>query len=82
MIAHLPRVRDMGFDVLYFPPIHPIGTKARKGKNNTLTPAPDTSANAQSRSVMIPCPDCGGTGIAHCCDGICEQPDRAPPKRA
>jgi starch synthase (maltosyl-transferring) len=41
VIAHLPRVRDMGFDVLYFPPIHPIGTKARKGKNNTLTPAPD-----------------------------------------
>jgi hypothetical protein len=24
---------------------------------------------------MIPCPDCGGQGIAHCCDGICEQPD-------
>jgi hypothetical protein len=23
---------------------------------------------------MIPCPDCGGSGIAHCCDGICEQP--------
>jgi starch synthase (maltosyl-transferring) len=41
VIAHLPRVRDMGFDVLYFPPIHPIGTKARKGKNNTQTPAPD-----------------------------------------
>ena len=32
VIAHLPRVRDMGFDVLYFPPIHPIGSKARKGK--------------------------------------------------
>jgi starch synthase (maltosyl-transferring) len=40
VIAHLPRVRDMGFDVLYFPPIHPIGTKARKGKNNTLTTQP------------------------------------------
>jgi starch synthase (maltosyl-transferring) len=40
VIAHLPRVRDMGFDVLYFPPIHPIGTKARKGRNNTLTPGP------------------------------------------
>jgi hypothetical protein len=26
-------------------------------------------------SAMIPCPDCGGSGIAHCCDGICEQPD-------
>ncbi|MBS0525466.1 MAG: alpha-1,4-glucan--maltose-1-phosphate maltosyltransferase [Proteobacteria bacterium] len=41
VIAHLPRVRDMGFDVLYFPPIHPIGTTARKGKNNTLTAAPE-----------------------------------------
>ena len=40
VIAHLPRVRDMGFDVLYFPPIHPIGAKARKGKNNSLTAAP------------------------------------------
>ena len=31
----------MGFDTLYFPPIHPIGRKHRKGRNNTLTPAPD-----------------------------------------
>jgi hypothetical protein len=23
---------------------------------------------------FVPCPDCGGQGIAHCCDGICEQP--------
>jgi len=35
----LPRVRDMGFDVLYFPPIHPIGQTNRKGRNNSLTPA-------------------------------------------
>ena len=41
VIANLPRIRDMGFDVLYFPPIHPIGRKNRKGRNNTLTPAPD-----------------------------------------
>lgn len=40
VIAHLPRVRDMGFDVLYFPPIHPIGSKARKGRNNSLAAAP------------------------------------------
>jgi starch synthase (maltosyl-transferring) len=40
VIARLPRISDMGFDVLYFPPIHPIGTKARKGRNNTLTPGP------------------------------------------
>jgi starch synthase (maltosyl-transferring) len=32
----LPRIAEMGFDVLYFPPIHPIGTTKRKGKNNSL----------------------------------------------
>ncbi len=32
----LPYVADMGFDVLYFPPIHPIGRVRRKGRNNTL----------------------------------------------
>ena len=36
---HLPRVKAMGFDVLYFPPIHPIGRTNRKGPNNTLTPS-------------------------------------------
>ncbi|KAA2214882.1 maltotransferase domain-containing protein [Teichococcus oryzae] len=41
VIRALPRVRDMGFDVLYFPPIHPIGRKNRKGRNNTLTPGPE-----------------------------------------
>jgi len=32
--AQLSRVAEMGFDVLYFPPIHPIGRSFRKGKNN------------------------------------------------
>jgi starch synthase (maltosyl-transferring) len=41
VIRQLPRIRAMGFDVLYFPPIHPIGRKNRKGRNNSLTPAPD-----------------------------------------
>jgi len=31
----LPRVEQMGFDTLYFPPVHPIGEVNRKGKNNT-----------------------------------------------
>ena len=34
VIARLPYVADMGFDVLYLPPIHPIGCASRKGKNN------------------------------------------------
>ncbi|WP_213880143.1 alpha-1,4-glucan--maltose-1-phosphate maltosyltransferase [Pseudomonas sp. dw_358] len=37
----LPMIRDMGFDVLYFPPIHPIGRAHRKGPNNSLTAGPD-----------------------------------------
>ncbi|MBV2356213.1 DUF3416 domain-containing protein, partial [Streptomyces sp. J2-1] len=37
----LDAIARMGFDVVYLPPIHPIGTAHRKGRNNTLTPAPD-----------------------------------------
>lgn len=33
----LPKIADMGFDTVYFPPIHPIGEKNRKGKNNSTT---------------------------------------------
>jgi starch synthase (maltosyl-transferring) len=37
----LPEIAEMGFDVLYFPPIHPIGVLKRKGRNNSLTAAKD-----------------------------------------
>ncbi len=37
----MPYVASMGFDVVYLPPIHPIGRAFRKGPNNTLTPGPD-----------------------------------------
>ena len=36
----LPYVASMGFDVLYFPPIHPVGKTNRKGKNNAVTCQP------------------------------------------
>ncbi len=39
-IALLPYVQEMGFDVLYFPPIHPVGVTARKGKNNAVSAKP------------------------------------------
>jgi starch synthase (maltosyl-transferring) len=38
--ARLPAIAKMGFDVLYFPPIHPIGTVNRKGVNNAVEAAP------------------------------------------
>src|SRR5919205_3856068 len=36
----LPAIREMGFDIVYLPPIHPIGRINRKGPNNTLNPGP------------------------------------------
>jgi len=36
----LPEIAEMGFDIVYFPPIHPIGHKHRKGKNNSGEAAP------------------------------------------
>ena len=40
-MKRLDAVADMGFDVVYLPPVHPIGRVNRKGPNNTLTPGPD-----------------------------------------
>lgn len=40
VINLLPRVASMGFDVLYLPPIHPIGKVNRKGKNNNVVSLP------------------------------------------
>src|SRR5437763_1058598 len=39
--ALLPTISALGFDVLYLPPIHPIGTAFRKGRNNSVTSTPD-----------------------------------------
>jgi starch synthase (maltosyl-transferring) len=38
---HLDAFAELGFDIIYFPPIHPIGRKNRKGKNNALEAGPD-----------------------------------------
>ncbi len=39
VVGELPRIRAMGFDVLYFPPVHPIGHTNRKGRNNAVSAA-------------------------------------------
>lgn len=38
--AQLPEIAAMGFDILYLPPVHPIGRAFRKGRNNSVTAAP------------------------------------------
>ncbi|AWW37458.1 alpha-1,4-glucan--maltose-1-phosphate maltosyltransferase [Streptomyces cadmiisoli] len=37
----LPAIAAMGFDVVYLPPVHPIGSTFRKGRNNSLSPTPE-----------------------------------------
>jgi starch synthase (maltosyl-transferring) len=39
--TQLPRLKELGFDIIYLPPIHPIGHTNRKGRNNSLTAGPD-----------------------------------------
>ncbi len=39
--ARLPYIASMGFDIVYLPPIHPIGVQFRKGKNNRVQAEPD-----------------------------------------
>ncbi len=57
--ARLPYVAGMGFDVLYLPPIHPIGRAFRKGPNNSLTPGPDDPGSPWA----IGAPEGGHTAI-------------------
>ncbi len=40
VIERLPYIADLGFDVLYLPPVHPVGRTFRKGPNNALTAGP------------------------------------------
>jgi starch synthase (maltosyl-transferring) len=44
-MKRLDAVAAMGFDIIYLPPIHPIGRENRKGPNNTLNPGPDDTGS-------------------------------------
>lgn len=60
----LPRVDDakaMGFNVIYFPPIHPIGETNRKGRNNSVTSEPgDPGSPYAIGNRFLNCPNGGG----------------------
>ena len=59
VIGRLPYVAGMGFDVLYLPPIHPIGTTARKGPDG----APDADPGDPGSPWAIGSPDGGHTAV-------------------
>src|SRR6476659_4454101 len=60
----LPRIDDakaMGFDVIYFPPIHPIGLTNRKGRNNSVTSEPgEPGVPYAIGNRHLGCPNGGG----------------------
>ncbi|MDQ2868771.1 MAG: alpha-1,4-glucan--maltose-1-phosphate maltosyltransferase [Verrucomicrobiota bacterium] len=60
----LPRIDDarrMGFDVIYFPPMHPIGTTKRKGRNNSVTSEPgEPGVPYAIGNRYLDCPNGGG----------------------
>ena len=52
--CRLEQIAAMGFDVVYLPPVHPIGTTARKGKNNALVAGPgDPGSPGPARSALL-----------------------------
>jgi starch synthase (maltosyl-transferring) len=51
-IRRLPAVQEMGFDVLYLVPIHPIGRTNRKGRHNTLNAGPDDPGSPYAIGAM------------------------------
>ena len=59
VISRLPYVASMGFDILYLPPIHPIGMSFRKGKNNSVT----AGTNEPGSTWAIGAADGGHTAI-------------------
>jgi starch synthase (maltosyl-transferring) len=60
LINRLDYIAEMGFDILYLPPIHPIGFTNRKGKNNSLKAEPDDVGSPWA----IGSPDGGHEAIA------------------
>ncbi|MET0326553.1 MAG: maltotransferase domain-containing protein, partial [Ilumatobacteraceae bacterium] len=58
-LDRLDYVASMGFDVLYLPPVHPIGTTQRKGRNNSVTPEPSDTGSPWA----IGAPEGGHTAV-------------------
>ncbi len=80
--AELPRIADLGFDVLYLPPVHPIGVTKRKGPNNTPEHGPDDPGSpwaigaAEGGHTAVH-PELGGVDDVRRLAGACAERDIA-----
>ncbi|HUY95340.1 MAG TPA: alpha-1,4-glucan--maltose-1-phosphate maltosyltransferase [Terracidiphilus sp.] len=80
--AQLPEIAAMGFDILYLPPVHPIGRAFRKGKNNSVTAAPGdvgspwAIGDAEAVTAPAHADDHGGHKSIHPALGTFEDFDR------
>src|SRR4051812_38500617 len=73
-IDRLDYVADLGFDVLYLPPIHPIGLVHRKGRNNTVEAAPDDVGSPWGIADHLAVhPDLGTVGDVRALAGACRE---------
>ena len=80
VIRRLPYVREMGFDVLYLPPIHPIGRTNRKGRNNSLASTADDPGSPYAIGVERRRPR-RNSSRAWDVRGFCAAGDGGPPGR-
>ena len=63
--SRLPYIAGMGFDVLYIPPIHPIGRTRRKGMNNALTATPSDVGSPWAIGASERWPHCAASPAWH-----------------
>jgi starch synthase (maltosyl-transferring) len=66
--GQLPEIAEMGFDIVYLPPIHPIGRAFRKGPNNSTVAPPDAPGSpwAIGDRAAIPCAPLGAEAAGDC----------------
>ncbi len=63
--ARLPRIRELGFDIVYLPPVHPIGKTNRKGKDNTLPAKANDPGSPWAIGGLLANGDRGGHKSVH-----------------
>jgi hypothetical protein len=57
---------------------HGTGKRLNPALSLDRSPLAGLRGNPKGLPLLVPCEDCGGSGVAHCCDGLRAQPEDAP----